>query len=392
MHEIEQLKAVTTVVVHDNCTDGLASAMILLDALPNATFRFVQYNSPEHLSLQAQPNMLFCDITPHASKVQDFKAVQNVWVLDHHKTAKSIVEQFGAKGIFADFDAEPGVSGAVLAWREVWLPIATHSADLAQLSESQRQAHKNAEIAYTERLNQVYAEKIAQGKSKAEAQAAADTDPSLAAHKLAMSVSLGSWADKVTKFAQLAGIRDTWQKNSPLWTDAVKQHLVLSFFPRDQWMTKGNVFHHNDPAVWESRMGLGDVLLMREQEKVAKAIAESYTFQHDGWSVTLFEGTAEASDAADLLTSDVVIGWRYLVESKSDVTSWPSNPNAKGPKLVCSCRSRGTFDVSELAKSLGGGGHKGAAGFNVNVKSTDTNPYLHIKALVSTYIDSMPPT
>jgi nanoRNase/pAp phosphatase (c-di-AMP/oligoRNAs hydrolase) len=39
--------------------------------------------------------------------------------------------------------------------------------------------------------------------------------------------------------------------------------------------------------------------------------------------------------------------------------------NAEG-KYVYSLRSRHGFDVSELAKKFGGGGHAGAAGFTVS--------------------------
>lgn len=40
----------------------------------------------------------------------------------------------------------------------------------------------------------------------------------------------------------------------------------------------------------------------------------------------------------------------------------------KGDGTVsCSCRSRGDFDVSEFAKSMGGGGHAAAAGFTIPV-------------------------
>lgn len=39
----------------------------------------------------------------------------------------------------------------------------------------------------------------------------------------------------------------------------------------------------------------------------------------------------------------------------------------KGQRIVC-LRSQGDFDVSEIAKSYGGGGHKNAAGFIINIK------------------------
>jgi oligoribonuclease NrnB/cAMP/cGMP phosphodiesterase (DHH superfamily) len=44
-------------------------------------------------------------------------------VLDHHKGAQGIVAMFGDRGVFADEKADPGVCGAVLAYREVWLQL-----------------------------------------------------------------------------------------------------------------------------------------------------------------------------------------------------------------------------------------------------------------------------
>src|SRR6266567_8740453 len=68
---------------------------------------------------------VFCDIAPHpdygsAQGCRDNGAV----VLDHHVGAKELVESFGKNGIYADAEKEPGVSGAVLARREVWDAVA----------------------------------------------------------------------------------------------------------------------------------------------------------------------------------------------------------------------------------------------------------------------------
>ncbi len=58
--------------------------------------------------------------------------------------------------------------------------------------------------------------------------------------------------------------------------------------------------------------------------------------------------------------------------------AWPEAPFAAGwferedGNLVYSLRSRGDFDVSKVAKSFGGGGHPGAAGFLVRRAALDT--------------------
>ncbi|HZL96812.1 MAG TPA: hypothetical protein VFB99_24365 [Vicinamibacterales bacterium] len=58
------LRQVTRIVTHADCADGIASAMLLHDALPEATVEFVQYNTPEWRDLAATPGMLFCDMIP----------------------------------------------------------------------------------------------------------------------------------------------------------------------------------------------------------------------------------------------------------------------------------------------------------------------------------------
>jgi oligoribonuclease NrnB/cAMP/cGMP phosphodiesterase (DHH superfamily) len=117
---VERLRAIKTIISHESCADGLASAMILKAALPDAKVRFVKYNSEEHEKLEAVEGMLFCDFSPHKSRTQDFIDVGAI-VLDHH--AREVVEPFGESGIFADVNVEPGVSGAMLAYLHVYVPI-----------------------------------------------------------------------------------------------------------------------------------------------------------------------------------------------------------------------------------------------------------------------------
>jgi hypothetical protein len=116
----EQLRAVRRCIVHDNCSDGMAAAVLLRDALPpDVEISFVQYNTHEHDHLEAVPGLLFCDFSPPPTRVEEFRAV-GALVLDHHRSAQSLVQVMGAGGVFAD---EPGVSGATLAYRHVWQPI-----------------------------------------------------------------------------------------------------------------------------------------------------------------------------------------------------------------------------------------------------------------------------
>jgi hypothetical protein len=168
------LSAVRMIVTHDHCSDGLASALILRDVLPAARIVFVQHDTPGLLALPAEQGMIFCDMSPTASRADEFVAAGAV-VLDHHRTARAVVEAFGPRGVFADENAEPGVSGATLAYREVWR-------QLAEGSPASARAHAISEL------------------------------------------------------ATLAGIRDTWRRASPRWDEACAQHEALTFWPRDTWL------------------------------------------------------------------------------------------------------------------------------------------------------------
>lgn len=119
MIPVEILREVRKVIVHADCPDGTASAMILHDALPDAEIVAVNYG-PERDALDPEPGLLFCDMTPPLAKAEAFVEAGTI-VLDHHKGAAELVAMFGELGVFADEETEPGVSGATLAYREVWM-------------------------------------------------------------------------------------------------------------------------------------------------------------------------------------------------------------------------------------------------------------------------------
>lgn len=169
---IDALRAVNTIVTHANCPDGIASAMILHNALPHARIVFARHGAPETVGMAAEPGMLFCDFSPPASRVQEFVDAGAI-VLDHHRTARDVVAAFGPLGVFGDEVDDPGVCGAVLAFREVWHPLRFGS--------------------------------------------------HVSAHKVAA----------VQDFAALAGVRDTWQRHDPRWEEACAQAAALTFWPVD---------------------------------------------------------------------------------------------------------------------------------------------------------------
>jgi len=311
MPKIESLKSVKTIVCHANCSDGLASAMILHNVLPDAKIVFLQYNTPELAAFEATEGQLWCDFCPPADRFQEFVAAGAI-VLDHHKTAKITVAEFGENGVFADEKDEPGVSGALLAYRHVWVPLAA-------------EWHAG----------------VGSGKE---------------------------YARIVERLATLAGIRDTWQRQSPDWMAAMAQAEALQFWPKEEWLDE-------DVWDWGEKAKIGMTLLAKHAEKVDKAVKGSFRFTSSkGNRVLMFQGVSTTSDAAEKIGdgADIIVGFRYETD-------------AEGHKIVFSLRSHTGFDCSKLAKEHpGGGGHTAAAGFAYRFRATH-DPYLLFEGMLDAH-------
>lgn len=261
MIDIERLKKITHIVSHENCSDGIASAMLLRNVLPKAKVTFCQYETTLHKTLVPEPGMVFCDFSPHITRVMDFMDVGAI-VLDHHGgPAKEVTLAFAELGLgaFADEKADPGVSGALLAYREVWEPLFNDSMDPTRGRDL-----------------------IPQG-----------------AHELAL----------------LAGIRDTWQKNDSRWREACAVAEALRFWPWD------HVEKYTAIQSWPQLLAIGPVLMDRNEKKLDKIIEGA--FQHlsgKGRRVTIFEGLKPTSDAAEKLgdTNDLTMGMAFFTEKTPD--------------------------------------------------------------------------
>jgi len=314
-----KLQAVKTIIVHDSCSDGMASAMILHDVLPDAEIKFVQYETEEHKNLPASPGMLFCDFSPHKSRTVDFLEAETI-VLDHHKDKKSVVEAFIEKGLgaFGDEVADPGVCGAVLAYREVWKPLIALQ-------------HQPGHAARAEGIRE---------------------------------------GDSIAKFATLAGIRDTWQKNDPRWQEACEQADALQFWPTEKLLA-------TDPGGWPQLLEIGPVVYARNLKFAQKCADNSYRFvAPGGLKVAMFEGLKASSDAAEILGTevDLVIGFANFLGDD------------KRPGMIFSTRSKTDFDCSAFARAHGGGGHTKAAGFRYVLDDLSPNPFQLAKEVVYRYM------
>lgn len=254
---IGKLHAVRTIVTHGYpdggvCPDGLASALLCRDVLPDAKIIFAVYNTSEYEALPADEGLLFVDITPPPARADEFRRAGAI-VLDHHKDKEDLVDSFGELGVFAHETRNPGVSGAVLAYMHVWRPLALSRRDDRQISS----AHN---------------------------------------------------------FAMLAGIRDTWQTKDPLWTRACEQAAVLLFFSADDWLSHPSPL--DEARLSERmKIGAVLIERHRKESEALVKDAYRFTTP-DGTRVMVLASTkisdaAEASKDA----ADVVVGFSFTASS-----------------------------------------------------------------------------
>lgn len=326
--DLDLLRNVRKVICHKDCHDGIASALILHDALPDAEVIFVQYDTPEHRSMVPEFGTLWCDIAPWAERSKDGKLTPEgvaqvcAWraglhtiVLDHHPSAREAIGRFGERGVYAD---GPVVSGATLAYWEAWLPMKSHLYGPGRESIP----------AFVNR--------------KAEAQ----------------------------DLACLAGIRDTWQRQHALWTEACAQAAALCFWPVHLLLREGL------RQVIATRLDIGKVLLQKQAIEDEKILSEALRFRHDrGCKVVAFEGSSRnASDIAELLgtEADLVLAWHSFQEGGD-------------PFLRISARSHTTFPVQQFAEFFGGGGHERSAGFRVT-NAGEMSLHTIVRSLVQQFL------
>ena len=331
--KLDYLRGVRKVIAHANvgaaCPDGTAAALVIKDAMPDVEVVFCPYG-PKHRELVPEPGVLFVDFSPYAEREKDpphaltplGREQVDAWVragalvLDHHDGTDDVVARFGDRGVFGDTSA--GVSGAVLAYEEVWRPICQ-------------------ELDY---------------------------------HPL---------NDVVREFARLAGVRDTWQKKSGTWRSGCEQAAGLCFFPWKRLRSHFGLRQADDRLChWNAlNHALGEVGgVLIEQQRAADAItvAGAHKFSvsdRDGraWSVACFEGLRGVSDCAELTDTDVTVAWSYFVRSGEQL-------------LKCSVRSRSlagapAFNCAALAQRYGGNGHPGAAGFYASAPAM--SPYAWVE-------------
>jgi len=113
-----------------------------------------------------------------------------------------------------------------------------------------------------------------------------------------------------------------------------------------------------DDTVLDAIVKLGELLLIEYNELVQAIAAQAVpcTIHGENGMMVNCEGQY-ASDVGHILaTTSGTYGLTFYESSD-------------GEFIVCSLRAEGKYDVEVLAKKFGGGGHRAAAGFRIDLES-----------------------
>lgn len=151
--------------------------------------------------------------------------------------------------------------------------------------------------------------------------------------------------------------RDLWNWKLP---DSREVSAWLSSFKPDfhVWETLAGVLQNDRPVA----VGQGTAIL-RALNGYVDSLSQKYAVHPiGGHAVPVINTTHAISELVGQLASLTGVPF---------AAGWFQRHDGK---FVYSLRSRGDFDVSEVAKRFGGGGHKNAAGFTVDALVHDATP------------------
>lgn len=166
---------------------------------------------------------------------------------------------------------------------------------------------------------------------------------------------LGDGTAATATLAELAGVRDTWQRASPLWESATDLQAVLMHFPPAHWLDRRGA-PLRAIALAES---LGPMLVGERARKVREVVEHGalYLTAPDDRTWMVFPDRehliSDVAEAGRERGCPVAVAWFGVVDDGK-------------PRTVFSMRSDGSLDVGALATLWGGGGHARAAGFSLS--------------------------
>lgn len=155
-------------------------------------------------------------------------------------------------------------------------------------------------------------------------------------------------------FAELVGVRDTWQQDDPRWVEACELQATLMHMPRDYWQL---AVRGTPPIVNALQLAksIGPMLRGSRLDAVERVVRQGLVDMGElmpGKRFGCFPDPQNLiSDVADAAEGyDVIVGFQPFVRTGSR-------------KTKVGLRSRTGVDVGALATLNGGGGHEAAAGY-----------------------------
>lgn len=199
--------------------------------------------------------------------------------------------------------------------------------------------------------------------------------------------------EPVYEAALYVDARDRWQKDSPLWPDALdfvaglRYHIDVSLVDEDPSLTNRQLFAYFAEYLWNGGEDInevcrtGSMIRRREAFDIANYIKRGNIrlVQADVFKVAIYVSHLSPSDLGNAILVEMPEvdftmqaslntdgGMKVELRSRDgapSVGTWvPCGDN--GTKVVLASRTTG-FDVGSLASLFDGGGHKAAAGFNL---------------------------
>lgn len=153
----------------------------------------------------------------------------------------------------------------------------------------------------------------------------------------------------------LVEVRDLWLRNHPRWEEARLMHAYINSYPFGFYEFSKHVEDSEDQKFRPFMMREGAAILRQHDRDVEEMIgATKRRMKIGGYDVPVANlGPMLASDAGHLMSKGEPFSASYFDGARGRLFSLRSADDG--------------LDVSEIAKSYGGGGHAHAAGFKVEL-------------------------
>jgi len=151
--------------------------------------------------------------------------------------------------------------------------------------------------------------------------------------------------------------RDLWQWN--LLNSQEVNDLIWSYDRTfEEWQKLEEEIHYACGPDFYSVVLRGEAIMKFRKQQTKSIVASAYLTEIDGHKVPVVNTNQNVSEVCHLLLDEFPNSPFSAAFFELEKGTW-----------VVSLRSRGDFDVSEVAKANGGGGHKAASGFHIKGKN-----------------------